>query len=212
MFGGFFFPQRGKKWQCHHSNCRANSGQQRSTSAGAEAAPAPLHPTGCAEGLEWPRLPCIPAPQPRCLGSQWVRRCEKHHGQKLPETHRMRVVLLVKDLPRPPQPLLVSPSCLPYPLAQDWELLASIHPSSCIGASRDEGIKGWRGSRDLTLLAQRASKVPQATGQECQKSSAAQARVPCVGGLHGSRATQGRLSAPWLHGGLSASYLSLFTC
>lgn len=138
MFGGFFFPQRGKKRQCHHSNCRANSGQQLSTSAGAEASPAPLHPTGCAEGLGWPWLPCIPAPQPRCLGSQRVCRCEKHHGQKLPETHRMRAVLLVKDLP---QPLLVSPSFLPYPLAQDWELPASIHPSSCTGASRDEGIR-----------------------------------------------------------------------
>lgn len=42
----------------------------------------------------------------------------------------------------------------------------------------------------------RASKVPQATGQECQKSSAAWAWVPRVGGLHGSCATRGTLSGP----------------
>lgn len=116
MFGGFFFPQRGKKWQYHHSNRRANSGQQLSASAGAGGTSVPLHPTGPAS---W-------ASQPY---SQDVSGASRFAGMRNNRDSQDEAMLLVKD---PPNHLNSSWFLLPTCSCLSCRAGSSLHPSSCL--------------------------------------------------------------------------------
>lgn len=94
MFGGAFFPpsevRNGNVTIATAGQILGSSSEHRQESG----LPQPLC-TPCGAQRGWG----IPAPQPSCLRSQQVYRHEKQHGQKIPETHRMLAVLLVKDTP-----------------------------------------------------------------------------------------------------------------
>lgn len=148
MFGGFFSPGEVKNRQCHYSNCRAHSGQQlrRCQELGL---PQPLCTASGVQGDGMAPALTHLSPAAKVSWSQQVDWHEIHHGQKLPESHGMGSVFLLRDLPDHLNPSwFLRPTC----------------SAPCVHLAGF--FQGWRGGWDLTLPTQRgAPRCPKPPGK-----------------------------------------------